>query len=607
MPLPDQIAKSTWTLASIVLVIAAIYFAQGVLIPIALAILLSFLLSPVCDWLERRGLGRIPSVMITAVLCFSLLAVVVWTAVIQVNELAPKLPEYQNNLREKFQAANQSLAGILNRVSRSAEEISQSLPLADPDQPALGTEQHPFSVSVISQPTSPFELVSGTLSELVRGLSLIGIVAVLVVFMLIRREDLRDRFIRLLGRSRLSMTTRVLEDAADRVSRYLLMLFVINASYGVAVTVGLFFIGVPGAILWGIIATSLRFVPYIGPWIAAAMPIGLSMAISSDWGPPAFTVGLFVVLELFSNNVMEPWLYGKNTGMSAVAVLIAAIFWTWLWGIAGLLLATPMTVCLLVIGKHIPQLEFLNILLGNEDVFDSKTRIYHRLLAGDQEEAGQVVEAELKVKSVTEVFDTLLIPALAVARSALQRGEIEEGRHKTILAGLEELVYESSEVLLDVGSTTAVDSRPDARILCIPARGETDAIAAMMLAQLLANDNCLVQLSTTRPSFDLLSELINKSHASVICITAMPPAAATHARHVCKWVRARYPDIRIIVSLLDSQGDLGPAIARIGIDSRTFVVPTLDEAMKQAHLLTDPPVPEGATDPVPTLLTQEAV
>jgi hypothetical protein len=256
-------------------------------------------------------------------------------------------------------------------------------------------------------------------------------------------------------------------------------------------------------------------------------------------------------------------------------------------------------------------LEFLNILLGNEDVFDSKTRIYHRLLAGDQEEAGQVVEAELKVKSVTEVFDTLLLPALAVARSALQRGEIEEGRHKTILAGLEELVYESSEVLLEVGSTTAVDSRPDSRILCIPARGDTDAVAAMMLAQLLANDNCLVQLSTTRPSFDLLSELISKSHASVICITAMPPAAATHARHVCKWVRARYPDIRLIVCLLDSQGDLAPAIARIGIDSRTFVVPTLDEAMKQAHLLTGPPVPEGpsdpATDPDPTLLVPGAV
>jgi len=599
MPLPDQLAKSTWTLASIVLVIAAIYFAQGVLIPIALAVLLSFLLSPVCDWLERRGLARIPSVMITAALCFSFLAMLVWTAFIQINELAPNLPEYQNNIRTKLQSANENIGSILSRMTKSAEEIGQSLPLADPDQPALGTQEHPFSVSVISPPTSPFEIVSGTLGELVRGLGLIGIVVVLVVFILIRREDIRDRFIRLLGRSRLSMTTRVLEDAAARVSRYLLMLFVINATYGLAVSVGLYFIGVPGAILWGISAASMRFIPYIGPWIAAGLPISLSMAISAGWGPPAFTIALFVVLELLSNNLMEPWLYGKNTGMSAVVILIAAIFWTWLWGFAGLLLATPMTVCLLVIGKHIPQLAFLNILLGNEDVFDSKTRIYHRLLAGDQEEAGQVVEAELKVKSVTDVFDTLLIPALALTQSALQRGETEEGRHKAILAGLEELIYESSEVLLDVGSTTAIDSRPDARILCIPARGETDAVAAMMLAQLLANDHCLVQLSTMRPGFDLLTELINKSHASVICIAAMPPAAATHARHVRKWIRARFPDIHLIVCLLHHQGELAPAVARIGADSKSFVVSTLDQAVKQVHLLTDPPVPASPTDPAP--------
>jgi predicted PurR-regulated permease PerM len=207
-----------------------------------------------------------------------------------------------------------------------------------------------------------------------------GIVIVLVVFFLIRREDLRDRFIRLVGRGHVTVTTQALEDATARVSRYLLMQLFINITFGVPVAIGLYFIGVPNAILWGILATLLRFIPYIGPLAAAAAPIGLSMAISTGWVAPFVTIGLFVVLELFVNNVMEPWLYGKNTGISAVALLVAAVFWTWLWGAVGLLLATPLTVCLLVIGKHVAQLSFLDTLLGNEPVFELKKRVYQRLL-----------------------------------------------------------------------------------------------------------------------------------------------------------------------------------------------------------------------------------
>ena len=216
----------------------------------------------------------------------------------------------------------------------------------------------------------------GTLLEV---LGTTGIVIVLVVFFLVRREDLRDRFIHLVGKGHVTVTTQMLEDADTRVSRYLSMLFLVNVTFGISVGIGLYLIGVPNAILWGILAAALRFIPYIGPWIAAAMPIGLSMAISTGWVAPILTVGLFVVLELFSNNVLEPWLYGKNTGVSAVAVLVAAVFWTWLWGPVGLLLATPLTVCLLVVGKHVPQLSFLDILLGNEPVFEPKKRIYQRL------------------------------------------------------------------------------------------------------------------------------------------------------------------------------------------------------------------------------------
>ena len=307
-------------------------------------------------------------------------------------------------------------------------------------------------------------------------LGVTGIVIVLVVFFLVRREDLRDRFIRLVGKGQLTVTTQMLEDAATRVSRYLSMLFLINATFGIAVGVGLYLIGVPNAILWGILATTLRFIPYIGPWIAAAMPVGLSMAVSAGWGTPALTVALFVTLELFSNNVMEPWLYGKNTGMSAVAVLVAAVFWTWLWGIAGLLLATPLTVCLLVIGKHVPELSFLDILLGNEPVFEPMKRVYQRLLAGDPEEAAELVEADLEKRTLIEVYDSLLLPALALVESDWHRGDLDEVRHEFVLQSLKEMISERDEHPPEVAGTDNVEEancRAPVSSVCLRATKQT--------------------------------------------------------------------------------------------------------------------------------------
>jgi predicted PurR-regulated permease PerM len=376
-----QFTKSAWMLASIAVVVAALYLAKDLLVPLTLAVLLSFLLSPVCDWLERRRLSRIPAVLVTAILGFAVLGAAAWTAVVQITELAPKLPEYQNNLQAKLHSTNAYVSTALNKVTRTAQGFGQNLSQLEQAEEPHGTSERPFSVRVLPSPASPLQVIGGTFGTLLQMLGSTGIVIVLVVFFLIRREDLRDRFIRLAGRGHVTVTTQVLEDAATRLSRYLLTQFIINVAFGIAVAIGLYLIGVPNAILWGILATILRFIPYIGGWIAAAMPIGLSLAISLNWLAPILTVGLFVALELFTNNVMEPWLYGKNTGVSAVAVLVAAIFWTWLWGIVGLLLATPLTVCLLVIGKHVPQLSFLDTLLGNEPVFEPKKRVYQRLLA----------------------------------------------------------------------------------------------------------------------------------------------------------------------------------------------------------------------------------
>ncbi len=420
----DQFAKSSWmsTLASTAVVIAALYMAKSLLVPLTLAVLLSFLLMPVCDWLECRRFGRVPAVLMTAVLGFTMLGIVAWIAVVQMTQLAPKIPEYQQNIQAKLSSVNEYAAAALSKITKNAAGVGQNPLLSElTAEPPLGTSELPYSVRVLSVPASPLQVFGGMFGTLLETLGTIGIVIVLVVFFLIRREDLRDRFIHLVGKGQVTLTTHMLEDAGARVSRYLSMLFLINITFGASVGVGLYLIGVPNALLWGILAAALRFIPYIGPWIAAAMPIGLSMAISPGWLAPALTVGLFVALELFSNNVLEPWLYGRNTGVSPVAILVAAVFWLWLWGPVGLLLATPLTVCLLVVGKHFPQLSFLGIVLGSEPVFEPKKRVYQRLLAGDQEEADELVDELLQHTPLAEVYDTALIPALALAETHWHR------------------------------------------------------------------------------------------------------------------------------------------------------------------------------------------
>lgn len=596
--------KPSWmlTTASIAVIIAALYLAKGLLVPLTLALLLSFLLSPICDWLERRRIGRIPAVILTAVLGFTVLGLVIWTAGAQMTHLAPKIPEYRRNLEAKLSSVSQYAGNMLSKITRAAEGVAQTSAPSGPASDPIGSDASPFTVRVLSSPVSPLQVFGGLFGTLVEVLGTTGIVIVLVVFFLVQREDLRDRFIRLVGKGRVTLTTQMLGDAAARVSRYLSMLFIINATFGICVGTGLYFIGVPNAVLWGIVATTLRFIPYIGPWIAAVMPIGLSLAISPGWLAPILTVALFVVLELLSNNVMEPWLYGKNTGVSPVAVLVAAVFWMWLWGPVGLLLATPLTVCVLVLGKNIPQLSFLDILLGTEQVFEPKDRIFQRLLAGDQEQAAELFEELFQHKPAVVVYDSVLIPALALAETHWQLGELNEGKHTFIMQSLKEMIQDVAERQREAQSqiSTANTNQADdgtigtlavpisaPTILCLPARSEADEIAALMVAQVLGTIGRDVQAVPVTSLNGDLAELVNRQTADVICISATPPAAVMHARHLCKHLRARLPAVKLIVGLWGAQGDLAKATERIGCGAT--VVATLAAVREQTCLLMQPP------------------
>jgi len=603
----DRFAKSSWmwTLLSFAVVVAILRLAKGVLVPLMLAVLLSFLLVPGCDWWERRRVGRIPAVFITVVLAFAIVGAGAWTAATQMIDLAPKIPEYQSNIKTKLGSINEYFNTALGRIRSSAEDMGRTPP--EPEPPARGLEvreERPAPVRVISAPPSPVQVIGRMFGSLLVVMGSTAIVIVLVGFILLRREDLRDRFIRLVGRGQLTVTTQALEDASSRVSAFLVMQLFVNITFGVPIGVGLYFIGVPNAVLWGILAIVLRFIPYIGAWSAAAAPIGLSMAISTGWTALFLTVGLFVALELFVNNVMEPWIYGKNTGVSSVAVLVAAVFWTWLWGPVGLLLATPVTVCLLVIGKHVPQLSFLDVLLGNEEVLDLHARVYQRLLAGDQEEAAELIQGCFGHMPLVEIYDTVLVPALAMAEVHWRRGELDDGKHGFILQSLRDSVEElgerqqaiwanddTGETKLAGGTSSRVPVTHSSTlcILSLPAHDEADEIAGMMFAQLSEMSGCTVHAVSVTPLVSEMVELVERHHADVVCISATPPGAVMHARYLCKRLRERFPETKLIVGLWNAKGDLHQAGERVGCGTAGRVVATLASSQVQVRQIMQSP------------------
>ena len=441
--------------------LVVLYFAREVLIPLALALLFSFLLGPVVRRLERRGLGRVPAVLAVAAAFFCGAALLTWVMVSQVIDLAGKVPGYQGNIQHKMEALR-GHGGSLQTAARVLEKLQQRETEAAPaDAPApkgggpaaadraadtlAQAAATPQPVRVVEPPASPPQFLRNFFGPLLAPLSLAGIVVIFTVFILIQREDLRDRIVHLAGPERLPITTQAIDEAGSRVSRYLRAQVTVNLGFGMAVGVGLFFIRVPNAALWGLLATVFRFVPYVGAPAAALAPLLISLAAFDSWRPVALTAGLYVGLELTAGNAVEPWLYGTSTGLSPVAIIVAATFWTWLWGGVGLLLSTPLTVCIVVLGRYVPQLEFLHTLLGDEAVVPMDAKLYQRLLAFDEEEVTAHVDDYLKEHPVAELYDTVLIPVLNQAQNDARHGSLGEDRQEFIRQTVRTLVDDLRE------------------------------------------------------------------------------------------------------------------------------------------------------------------
>jgi predicted PurR-regulated permease PerM/CheY-like chemotaxis protein len=548
--------SSVAMVGAIVVVVGALYVGSDILIPLALAILLSFMLRPVVIRLQRFGLGRIPAVLAVVLLLFVALLGLGAIVANQVVNLADSLPRYEWNLRAKIRDLRTAIpsGGVVERTSDMLRDLGEELGKAttptEGETKSEGAAAAPEPVPVrIQQPeASPLQTLREVGGPLVAPIATAGLVVVFVIFMLLQREDLRDRLLRLVGASDVARATEAMDDAAKRISRYLLMQLIINVLYGIPVGIGLYFLGVPNPILWGLFATVLRFIPYLGPVIAALFPIALSFAVAPGWTLPLLIIALFVTLELFSNNVLEPWLYGSSTGLSPVAVLVAAVFWTTLWGPVGLLLSTPLTVCLVVLGRHVPRLGFFHVLLGKEPALAPELKFYQRLLARDPDEATELVEEYLEGESLDKLYDAVIMPALGLAEQDRLRGSLDratvQGIAEDMIGVIEELAEDEER------APDEVAARDAGAILCIGPRNGLDEAAAAMLAHLLRQGG----LGATTLSRDAVTgrnlARLERQGVALICLSYVNPAATQHAHRLTRRLRQHFgPEVRIMVGL----------------------------------------------------------
>ncbi|QYM79916.1 AI-2E family transporter [Horticoccus luteus] len=569
------------TLATVTLVVAILRLAKDVMIPVAMAILLAFLLTPVVVRLTRWGLPKTAAIIATVTLAFAVLGGVGWLVGAQLLDLARQLPNYEQNIHHKIAAmkaphapeAISRASGVVENVRKQLQAPSEHVPTDAATAPA---EPGPVPV-VMKSDGSAVEVAREILAPVLGPLGTAGIVIVFVIAMLFQREDLRDRFLNVVSSGQMNMATQALDDAAQRVSRYLGMQLIVNATYGVPIGLGLFFIGIPNALLWGLLATLLRFIPFLGPWIAAIFPVVLAFAVDPGWMKLIYVVGLFVVMELISNNVVEVVLYGASTGISNVALLVAAVFWTWLWGPAGLFLSTPMTVCLMVIGKYVPGLKFLSVLLGSDPVLAPPVRFYQRMLAMDADEMESIALTYIEERSLLEFYDDILLPALQLAEQDRHHGALAEVRQTFIFEECRELIAElERNPEAEPNTPLAADARG---LFAVPARDDADEIVALMLRHLLLQRGIEMDVAsiTTKPEENI--QRIEQEPTRLVFVSSLPPGGFSAAQHVIRrFLRAR---IRppIVLGLWSRDAAVGPLKQRLRSSRVEDLVTSLGEAV----------------------------
>jgi predicted PurR-regulated permease PerM len=608
------------------LVLSGLYFAREVLIPLAMALTLNFLLTPLVIQFEKLRLRRVPAVILVLIMASAVVGGVGWIVTRQLISVVNDLPNYTDNIHDKMESLHAPASGEIGQTISSLRAIGAALtpgnatPAAPiPPTPSLvhrgrrveeteklkqeEEEGKPTPVTVVAPTESSRQYFSELLEPIVKPLGTLGMVLIFTIYMLLKREDLRNRLLLLAGFGRLNLMTQALNDAAERISRYLVVNVLVNASYGVVFSLGLYLLHVPNATLWGALLAILRMVPYVGTMMVGTVTLVYTLAIFSSWWHPLWVFLLFAVLEIAVSNFVEPHLYGSHTGISALALVTMALVWTLLWGWPGLVVSTPLTVCLIVFGRYLPQMSFLHILLGDEAELAPEAKFYERLLATDQAEAHQIADRFLDNHSLVDLYDAVVMPALTMTEQDRHKGVLDEVRSSYLFQSATELIAEltdyRSPASLESDCAPGPSSSRSTPVVCLPANDQADEIAATMFAQLL--EQCghkTLLLPAAALSQEILTRLAEETE-TILCISAVPPFAFAHARKLALRLRQSLPGNRIMVGLWGSAGDKDALRERFGQARPDVIVGSLSNALDLVGEM------EKSPNPAPQLSVME--
>jgi predicted PurR-regulated permease PerM len=559
------------------IIIAGLYFARAVLEPLALALLLSLLLAPAVRWLHYRAIPRGAAVVATVMLAMIVTLGVLAAVGDEIVGFAGNLPKYEENIATKIRSLQGSVPGasVVERATRVLRDLGYEFA---PVEGSLSgsTAGAPVSVVIRSAEPATLQILRNVAGPLFGPLAFAGVMLLFVVMILLKREDLRDRLLRLGGARDLHRSTAAMNEAAERLSNYLLMQLAVGVCYGVPVGIGLALIGIPNAPLWGVLGVLLRFIPYIGGPLTAVVPVALAMAVDPGWSLLLWTVLLFTGMEVILANIVEPLVYGRTTGLSPVAVIVAPIFWTWLWGPVGLLLATPLTACLVVLGRYMPQLQFLDVLLGNRPVLSPEESLYQRILAQDPEEATEQAEEFARTKSIEAFFDEVAIPALLMAQADSDRGALSAERRAVIAAGFATIL----DNLAEDGVIDRVDDQAaEPRVACLAGRNELDLAAAWLLRHLLRlrGHSVVVFSPDALSTFNI--DRLPLNGVAVVCLSLVSSTSPARARYLVRRIRRRARRARLLIGFW-GQNRAEPSIEEATVATAAdAVVTTLADAL----------------------------
>jgi len=566
------------------MIIATLYFGREILVPIALAILLSFVLAPLVGLLQRIRVPRGLAVVSAVIMAFALIFAMGSLLAKQLTQLAGDLPRYQSTISDKIQSFRETTAsrGTLERASGMLKDLSKELDKPKDAASALGPQAPtptPVPVEVRQPAPGALESLQSLISPLLHPLATTGIIIIFVIFILLQREDLRNRLIRLAGSHDLQRTTAALDDAAGRLSRLFLIQLLLNGTFGLVIGIGLWLIGIPSATLWGILAAVLRFVPYIGAAIAAAFPLALAVAVDPSWSMLLWPLVLFLVVEPIVGHVIEPMVYGHSTGLSPVAVVASATFWTALWGPIGLVLATPLTVCLVVLGRHVERLEFLDVMFGDRPALSPPEIFYQRMLAGDPTEAAEKAEEFLKERSLSSYYDEVALKGLQLARVDAERGALDHERQMKIRDAVGEFANNLSDQddrpppkvrsTTDAEATSAVESvaedapyenlpvlckedlpldwQGEHPVLCVAGRSPIDEAAAIMLGQLTTAHGLPARIEGAEALSTANVFRLDTTGVAMVCLIYMDASGPAHMRYSVRRLRRKLSKATIIL------------------------------------------------------------